>query len=208
MYFVKTPGIAHIFYRDLVWSIPGNEQKIYLTFDDGPDNSTTPRILDILNEHEINATFFCVGDKAKKHNKIIERIIAQRHSIGNHSYSHLKGTKVKTEDFIQDVEKCNEVIHSKLFRPPYGKLTRQQTRLLKEKYKIVMWSVLPGDFDDKVSKESCLIRSIKNTTKGTIIVFHDNLKTIDKVTYVLPKYIEHFKNLGFTFEPLEENLLQ
>jgi len=102
--------------------------------------------------------------------------------------------------------KCNELLKTNFFRPPYGSITNKQTRGLKNQFHIVMWSVLPGDFDEKVSKEKCLARSIRYTKSGSIIVFHDNLKSKEKVLYVLPRYLEHFSKLGYTFEALSEDL--
>ena len=208
MYFVKTPKIISYYYKDLIWKIPEKENKIYLTFDDGPGKRTTSSILDILDQYNAKATFFCIGNKAKENSKIIDQIREKGHAIGNHSHSHLNGNKTSAEEFFADIEKCNEVLQSNLFRPPYGKITRQQIKKLKNQYKIILWSLLPGDFDKNTSKEKCLRRSIKNTTKGTIIVFHDNLKTIDKIIYTLPKYLEHFSKSGFIFEPLGDHLFQ
>jgi len=206
MYFVKTPEIIRYYYKDVIWKIPDEEKSIFLTFDDGPDERTTNSILKILDQYNVKVTFFCVGKKAKENLKIIEKIGGNGHTIGNHSYSHVNGWRVKTDEYLKDIDKCNEVLHSKLFRPPYGKISRQQIKVIKNQYDIVLWSVLPGDFDKNVSKEKCLLRSINNTTSGTIIVFHDNINTIDKVIYCLPKYLEHFTKSGFKFKPLSDHL--
>ncbi|OQX72251.1 MAG: hypothetical protein B6D61_14420 [Bacteroidetes bacterium 4484_249] len=202
MYFVKTLKIVSLIYRSLIWEIPEKEKIIYLTFDDGPEEKFTPEILQILDRYKAKATFFCVGENSKKNPGIIQQIIKAGHAVGNHSYSHLKGNRTNTEEFINDIKKCNDILKTKLFRPPYGKISRRQIKRLKEDYNIIMWSVIPGDFDDKVSKELLLKRSIKYTKQGTIIVFHDNIKTKEKVLYALPKFLEHFINMGYNFEKI------
>ena len=206
MYFVKTPGIIKIFYQNVIFDIKGKEKTIYLTFDDGPDIDVTPDVLEILQKFNAKATFFCVGNKAVNHPELLEKIREMGHSIGNHSYSHIRGNYVKANVFYDDIEKCDMIINSKLFRPPYGKITRNQIEKLRSKYYIILWSVIPGDFDNKVSKEKCLDRSVKYTKGGSIIVFHNNLKAKEKVLYVLPQYLEHFSKLGYTFEALSEQL--
>lgn len=202
MYFIKSPRLFDIFYPQLIWRIAGTEKKIYLTFDDGPDESVTPELLNILEQYNAKATFFCVGKKVDKLPQIVKQITAAGHSIGNHTYHHLKGKNVGTKSYMEDISACDFLLNSSLFRPPYGSIKQKQIKRLKEQYKIYMWTVLPGDFDQNVSKEKCLHRSIKHTKKGTIIVYHDNEKSRDKVLFTVPKYIEHFQKLGYTFEAL------
>jgi len=208
MYFVKTPKIIRYYYKDLIWKVPEEEKRIYLTFDDGPDKRTTNSILDILDQYNAKATFFCVGKKVMEVPEITNQIEKKGNTIGNHSFNHLNGWKTSTEEYLLDIEKSNKVMQSNLFRPPYGRITRQQIKILRDQYNIILWSVLPGDFDSKTSREKCLSRSINNTTRGTIIVFHDNIKAIDKVIYSLPRYLEHFTKLGFKFEPLSDLLFE
>lgn len=202
MYFVRSPKLFDLFYPDLIWRLPNAEKKLYLTFDDGPDKLVTPKLIDILDQFKAKATFFCVGKKVEKFPELIKQMKEAGHSVGNHTFSHLKGKKASTESFLEDISICNDLLQSKLFRPPYGSIKRNQIKQLKDQFKIYMWSVLPGDFDQKVSKEKCLYRSIKYTNDGTIIVYHDNEKTKENVLYTIPKYIEHFQKLGYTFEAL------
>jgi peptidoglycan/xylan/chitin deacetylase (PgdA/CDA1 family) len=208
MYFVKTPLIVKLFFRNLIWNIDEFGNKIFLTFDDGPEPAVTPKILEILDKYKAKATFFCVGKKVVIHPGIPEQAIRSGHAIGNHSYSHIRGKKNSDNDFFSDIDRCNEMLKSNLFRPPYGSITLRQLSQLKKKYKIVMWEVLPGDFDNKISPEKCLSRSIRYSKSGTIIVFHDNQKSKDKVLYILPRYLEHFSKLGYTFEALNETYLK
>lgn len=202
MYFVKSPKIFDFIYPDLIWRIHTKEKKLYLTFDDGPDKNVTPELLKILNQFNAKATFFCVGKKVEKSSVLLNKIIKEGHSIGNHSYHHLKGKKVATNVFLDDVNLCSTLIPTNLFRPPFGSIKQSQIKLLKDQFKIFMWTVMPGDFDKNISKEKCLNRAIKHTKKGTIIVFHDNNEAKDKVFYTIPRYIEYFQKLGYTFEAL------
>ena len=202
MYFVKSPKMFDLLYPDLIWRIRSTEKKLYLTFDDGPDKTLTPELLTILDHFKAKATFFCVGKKIEKFPEILKQITSAGHSIGNHTYHHLKGKNVETDTFIEDVSTCDKLLQSNLFRPPFGSIKRSQIKQLKDQYKIYMWTVMPGDFDQNISKEKCLNRSIRYTKNGTIIVFHDNVKSKEKVLYTIPRYIEHFQKLGYTFETL------
>lgn len=202
MYFVKSPKIFDLFYPDLIWRMQGTEKKLFLTFDDGPHKSITPEILKILDHFKAKATFFCLGNKIDKFPEIIEQIKKDGHTLGNHTYDHLKGKSTPTTALMEDISKCDNLLNTKLFRPPYGSIKRKQIKQLKYQYKIYMWTVLPGDFDPNVSKEKCLKRSIRYTKNGTIIVYHDNEDSKEKVLYTLPKYIKHFQKLGYTFDAL------
>jgi peptidoglycan-N-acetylglucosamine deacetylase len=206
MYFVHPPVILRNIYKDLIWNVRISEKSIYMTFDDGPEKEVTPFILDILKDYNASATFFCLGKKAIKEPELIDKIKELGHTIGNHSFNHVRGKKISNPEFLNDVEKCNQVLKTKFFRPPYGSISRSQIQILKDYYHIVIWSVLPGDFDTKITGEKCLARSIKHTKSGSIIVFHDSLKAKDKVLFVLPRYLEYFSKLGYTFEALNEAL--
>jgi peptidoglycan/xylan/chitin deacetylase (PgdA/CDA1 family) len=203
MYFVKTPVILSLFYKNFIWKVNTKEKIIYLTFDDGPDEEVTPKVLDILDEYDAKATFFCLGNNAQKYPGIIEKIVKSGHVLGNHSYSHKNGYKSKLDEYIADVERCESVFKSNLFRPPYGRIKKSQAKILSENYKIVMWSVIPGDFDRKISKQKCLERSIENSGSGTIIVFHDSQKAKEKALFTLPHYLKHFKEQGFSFNKIQ-----
>lgn len=193
-----------------LWRIRRADNKsLFLTFDDGPVPVVTTLILDILKEYQIQACFFCVGENIDKNRKIFERIIAEGHSIGNHTYHHLDERHHSERDYLKDIALCSKAIGDLgtsqarvLFRPPYGRLSRSTEKAMRKK-KVAMWSVLSGDFDKKLSKEDCLQKTIEATIGRDIIVFHDNLKMVEKVLWVLPRYIEHCLNEGFKFERLE-----
>lgn len=182
--------------------MPPDDHGLYLTFDDGPNPETTPLILDILSAYNAKATFFCVGENIAKHPETFRQIIDAGHQVGNHAYNHLKGWETPTPEYIENVKKCSEVVESKLFRPPYGKMKRSQQKKLRRDYKIVMWTVLSRDYDQKIDARTCLEKTCKYTKPGAIVLFHDSLKTIDKLNIVLPEYLSMAREEGYTFKVL------
>jgi len=206
VYLVKTPNIVQSFYPSLNWRVRTSDNSIYLTFDDGPDEKTTPVVLQLLAKYKANATFFCVGEKVKKNKDLFNQLLKNGHTVGNHTYNHLNGKKTKLSDYLDNVKKADDLIGSKLFRPPYGRITSSQIKSLKDTYKIIMWTVLPGDFDNKVGADKVLSRSLRYSEKGSIIVFHDNKKFHDKMLFALEAYLEYFTNKGFTFNNLSDKI--
>tara|TARA_R110001592_G_scaffold166877_1_gene402136 strand:+ start:50 stop:667 length:618 start_codon:yes stop_codon:yes gene_type:complete len=205
MFLVKTPLAIKKSFPSLVWDIPNNTKTIYLTFDDGPTPEITTWVLETLKKHKIKATFFVVGENVKKHPEIYQQLINEGHAIGNHTYNHLNGWKTKSSDYLQNIEKCAELVDSNLFRPPYGRIKNTQIRKLKQHYKIIMWDVLSGDFDFKTSPEQCADNVIENVKPGSIIVFHDSAKAEKNLKYALPKALEYLKQQGFTFGVITED---
>ena len=236
-YFVKTPKIIQSLFPDYIWKIDTSSKEIYLTFDDGPIPEITPWVLKTLEKYNAKATFFCVGDNIKKHPEVFKEIISQSHAIGNHTFNHLEGWKTRTAEYLNNIDKTEEVIRNStfkkkrkekreerreerkphnhspttknqqlatnLFRPPYGKITKSQSKALSKKgYKTIMWDVLSGDFDQNTSKEKCLENVIKNTKKGSIVVFHDSKKAFKNLQYTLPKTLEYFTEKGYVFKTL------
>ena len=191
-------------YPDLIWDIRQNEKKLYLTFDDGPTPVITDKILEILDHYNARATFFCLGRNVEHHPEIYQRILGKKHAVGNHSYSHLKGWKTKHKEYFQDIELAGQFIQSKLFRPPYGQISRSQIKYLKKKYKIIMWEVMSHDYQHKLSKERSLKAVFRYAGEGSIVVFHDSVKAADKALHILPKILEEFTKKGYTFEAIEE----
>jgi len=186
--------------------MPGKEKTIYLTFDDGPTPGSTPEILSILHDHNAKATFFCVGDNVRKHPDIFKMIMNEGHSIGNHSFSHLNGWKTPPGGFVENVNRCREYFETGLFRPPYGSFTLSQYLLLHKKFRFILWSVLTWDFKGDTTPEQCLRYAVDNTGSGSIVVFHDSLKTIEKVRFALPRFLDHFQSRGYRFDPIPEKL--
>ncbi len=214
-YFVKTPSLIPILYRNQIWSFSSLEKNIYLTFDDGPTPVITDWVLEVLQQYDAKATFFCIGKNIEEHPTIFKKIINQGHTIGNHTYNHLNGWKTSTKEYLDSVLKMEKLIQilkpktlnleprtsNLLFRPPYGKIKASQTKSLQKLgYKTIMWSVLSADFDTTVDANKCLDNVIKNTENGSVIVFHDSVKAFDKLKVVLPKVLEHFNKKGYTFK--------
>ncbi|MFI2742064.1 polysaccharide deacetylase family protein [Zhouia sp. PK063] len=200
LYLVKTPKLVKKATPSLTWDITTNEKEIYLTFDDGPTPEVTPWVLQQLQKYNAKATFFCIGKNVKTNKTLYEQLLNEGHSVGNHTQNHKNGWKVNTNNYFENVHIAEEVITSNLFRPPYGKITPAITKkLLQRKYKIIMWDVLSADFDSTISKEECLNNVLKNTKKGSIVVFHDSVKAFKKLEFVLPKVLQHFTKIGYTF---------
>jgi len=201
---VKTPIVVKKMFPNYIWDIPTENKNLYLTFDDGPTPEITDWILDLLKKYNAKATFFCVGQNAEHHPEIINRITNEGHTLGNHTYNHIKGWKHKSKEYLKNVEKASKHINSTLFRPPYGQITpKQGKKLIKLGYKIVMWNILSLDWDKHVSKETCLDNVISKATKGSIIVFHDSQKALNNMQYTLPKVLDHFSKEGYSFEVIE-----
>lgn len=191
MYFVNTPYLLKKIYSGLIWEVPNNQNQIFLTFDDGPTPGITEEVLAILRKNNAKATFFCTGKNVEKTPVLYQHIVEEGHAVGNHSFTHQNGWRIKDADFIDDVKKCSNLISSNLFRPPYGKITFSQIDKLKTDFKIVMWSVLSADFDDAVTPQQCLKNSTEQIKSGSIIVFHDSEKAKKNMLYALPRFLEH-----------------
>jgi peptidoglycan-N-acetylglucosamine deacetylase len=205
-YFISTPWLIKKANQQCIWDIPSKEKTLYLTFDDGPDPVVTPFVLDQLKAYNASATFFCLGKNVEQAPDVYQRIIEERHGVGNHTYSHLNGWKTDDEQYLDDILKAKEVIDSNLFRPPYGRITPFQLKLLQGdnvNLKAVMWSVLSGDFDNKISSEDCYINVGRNVVPGRIVVFHDSKKAFAKLQYALPLVLEHFSKQGYKFESIK-----
>lgn len=202
MYLAKAPILLQWLYPTLTWHRNRSEKCLFLTFDDGPIPDVTPDIVKTLEDYQIKATFFCVGENIKKHPHLFDLLIDHGHRIGNHTYNHLNGWKTSHSTYLDNVARCQHLIQTNLFRPPYGRASRAQYASLRQQYEIVMWDVLSGDFDVNLSPEDCLTNVIKHTRNGSIIVFHDNMKAIPRVTYALPRAIEHWLTNGYTFDVL------
>lgn len=202
-FWVKTNAFVKKIFSNYIWDIPNNENKVYLTFDDGPTPQITEWVLGQLKNHNAKATFFCIGNNIEKHPGIFQKVIHEGHAIGNHTFDHLKGWKTETEEYIGNAKKCDLTIRENnsetlLFRPPYGKIKPSQSKILRRLgYKIIMWDIISFDFDAAISKEECLQNILKNVQSGSIIVFHDSIKAEQNLRYVLPLTLEFLKEKGF-----------
>jgi peptidoglycan/xylan/chitin deacetylase (PgdA/CDA1 family) len=202
LYIVRPTYLLRKVYPSAIWRMPAGERKIYLTFDDGPVPLVTPGVLDVLKEENIKATFFCVGENVEKHPDIYQRILADGHATGNHTFNHLNGWKTHGNHYLRNVLKCAELVDSGLFRPPYGRAKKSQMAALAGHYKIIMWDVLSYDYDKNTSPEQCLKNANDHVRNGSVIVFHDSLKAQRNMEYALPRFIRYAKEKGFEFEIL------
>lgn len=189
-------------YPQLLWKVRTDEKIIYLTFDDGPHPEITLKVLDVLGKYNAKATFFCVGNNVEKYPGIYHEILKSGNQTGNHTFHHLNGWKTKDEDYFNDISQCKTLVDSVLFRPPYGKIKRSQIKLLKKEFTIVMWSVLTYDFSQPICPQKCLQIALKNTGKGSIVVFHDSVKAVENMLFALPLFLQYFTDKGFKFQAL------
>ncbi len=202
MYPVKTPWLVKQLYPNLLWNHNRDQRCIYVTFDDGPIPIVTPFVLNILKQYDAKATFFCIGDNVNKHPDIFEQVKNAGHAIGNHTYNHLKGWKTDDQTYLDNFNKADELLHTNLFRPPYGRIKKSQIKLLKEAkpdLEIVMWDILSRDYDPKLKPETCLKNVLKHTGNGSIVLFHDSLKAFGRLEYVLPRAMEEWSKAGYEF---------
>lgn len=201
-YLVKTPGLLKKLYPGCIWNFPRDEKVIYLTFDDGPHPVATPFVLDTLKQFDAKATFFCIGKNVEEHPGIYKRILVEGHAVGNHTHNHLNGAKSVNEEYIANIKKAKKYIDSNLFRPPYGRITHFQVKLLNRAFRIIMWDVLSADFDDTISPEKCGKNVINNAREGSIVVFHDSAKAFKRLEKALPQSLEALAGKGFRFEAI------
>lgn len=205
MYLVKTPFWLRLIYPSLVWRKLNDSNKIYITFDDGPIPIVTDFVINTLKIYEASATFFCIGDNIRKHPEVFKRLKEAGHSIGNHTFNHLRGWDTDDDVYVDNIIKCHSLVQSDLLRPPYGRIKKSQISRVKAAFpgsQIIMWDVLSGDFDQQLSAEECLKNVIKHTRPGAIIVFHDSLKAFERLEYVLPRALKVWKEKGYVFEKL------
>ena len=210
---VKTSKFIQKIFPKLIWEYPSEEKTIHLTFDDGPTPEITDWTLDVLNKYNAKATFFCIGKNVEANPELFKRIVNDGHSIGNHTYNHLKGWKTKTKNYLDSIEKTAVVfksfnIETTLFRPPYGQIKPKQVKqLLQKNYDIIMWNILSLDWDKNTSKEKCLTNIINNTKSGDIVVLHDSVKASKNMMYILPKVLDYFSKQEYRFKRIPESNL-
>ena len=187
-------------YPKAFWRMDPREHSVYLTFDDGPIPEATPFILDTLAKYGIKATFFMVGDNVRKYPHLYERIKAEGHQVGNHTYNHMGSVRHTLKTYVKNTNKANDLIHSKYFRPPHGWMRPAAYIWLQRKYKVVMWDVVTRDYSRLLTAED-VVNNIKTYTRnGSIITFHDSLKSIDKLYTALPESLEWLISQGYQFK--------
>jgi len=212
-YFIKTPNLIKVLFKNWIWSFSKHEKVIYLTFDDGPTPEITDWTLNQLEKHNAKATFFCIGKNIVEHPEIFQKIIDNGHAVGNHTNNHLNNWKTTSTNYLKNIKDADKNISpfidtksstSKLFRPPYGKLGLNSSKKLRNLgYKIIMWDVLSADFDITISPEKCLNNVMANVESGSIVVFHDSIKASNNLKYSLPRVLKHYTEKGFVFKKID-----
>ena len=202
--FIEQPAVwLRWLWPKAIWRMNHNEKSVYLTFDDGPIPESTPFILQTLREHNVKATFFMVGDNVRKYPELYQQIVNEGHQVGNHTHNHISGFRHTLHDYSYNTEKANAYIHSHLFRPPHGWMRMAQYAWLSRRYKIVMWDVVTRDYSKWMTAQD-VFNTVKSYTRnGSIITFHDSLKSIDKLRFALPEALRWLKQEGYTFKTFE-----
>ena len=207
-YFIKTPWIVKALFPSYVWSLPAEDNAVYITFDDGPHPSITPWVLEQLREFDAQASFFCVGNNVQQYQDVYQQVLDAGHAIGNHTFHHLNGWKTEEQKYLDDIAKASALISTNLFRPPYGRIKQSQAKKLSSymqtsESKIIMWDVLSADFDSSVSPEQCLVNVVDNVAAGSIIVFHDSEKAFTNLKHALPGTLKYLKEAGFSLRKID-----
>lgn len=181
---------------------PGHQHAVYLTFDDGPIPEVTPWVLDVLDRYGIKATFFMVGDNVRKHPEVYEEVVRRGHRIGNHTMHHVSGFRLTRRSYLRDVAEARQYIDSDLFRPPHGWLRPRQTWALHEQFRVVMFDLVTRDYS-KWMRAQDVVRNVKLFARdGSVIVFHDSIKSWPRLQEALPKALEWLIAQGYEFRLL------
>ena len=194
---LQVPEILKSVIKNVVWRINPAKKVIYLTFDDGPNSRVTPLVLDILDRFEVKATFFCVGENVSRFPDVFDEVKRRGHTVGNHTFNHLKGFEYSTDDYVRNVKKAADYIDSKLLRPPHGQIKPSQIKALKDDYRIIMWDFITYDYDKRIEPEKIIAEVKKRSRNGSIVVFHDSLKAEKNVLQVLPEALRFWKENGY-----------
>lgn len=194
MFLKKIPSILTKGVKDITWHLSREERSVYLSFDDGPDPASTPPLLELLDRYEAKATFFCLSEKAKQHPELIELIREKGHQVGAHGFAHLDGWKTKDEAYLENARRSLDFLKTDLFRPPYGRISPSQLKILKKECRVILWDVMPGDFDEKLSAKQCSRSLEKNAQSGSIIVLHDRADFWEKLEEILKQSLPALKD--------------
>ena len=187
-------------YPDALWRMSPHERAVYLTFDDGPIPEVTPKVLEILRSYNIKATFFMVGDNVRKYPEVYQQVKDEGHRIGNHTYNHIGGFRHGIRRDLNNVEKADKLLHTDLVRPPHGWLKWEQYFFLRKHYQLVMWDLVTRDYSRRINAYRVLWNVRHYARPGSIITFHDSLKSKEKLYYALPRSIEWLRSQGYAFK--------
>lgn len=204
MFIEQPPQLIRCLYPSAIWRMDKDKKAVYLTFDDGPIPRVTPWVLDVLDRYGIKATFFMVGDNIRKHPNEFRMVVERGHRIGNHTFNHIRGLSYDINSYLENTDKaCRMMMNTNLFRPPHGYMSPKQYAELKKRYKIIMWDLVTRDYNRKFTGEQILQKVKKYARNGSIITFHDSLKSEENIRYALPKAIEWLMEQGYEFKVFE-----
>ena len=214
--FIEQPAVfLRWLYPTAIWRMSRKKKVVYLTFDDGPIPEATPFVLDTLDRFGIKATFFMVGDNVRKHPDIYRMVVERGHRVGNHTFNHIGGLRPSSaaklcrcfrhssEEYLENADKANRLLHTNLFRPPHGWMRLLQFKLLRKHYRIIMWDLVTRDYSKRVTAEDVVNNVKRYARNGSIITFHDSLKSIDKLQTALPEALQWLKDQGYAFKVIE-----
>lgn len=198
----RPPLLFRILFPEAVFRLGTKDKRIYLTFDDGPIPEVTPRVLDLLDRYGVKATFFMVGDNVRRHPELLEEVLRRGHAVGNHTMHHLKGAGVTTSRYLADVKEAEKYIKSHLFRPPHGWLRWKQAAAIKNEFTLVMYDLVTRDYSRHMTADDVFANVRHYARPGSIIVFHDSLKSLPRLFDSLPRSIEWLLEQGYEFRRL------
>ncbi len=202
MLIARIPSLITRSFKKMTFNIRDNSKSVYLTFDDGPTPKVTHWVLDKLDEYKAKGTFFCLGRNVDAHPEIFSEIVKRGHSVGNHTYSHMKGYSASTSKYLDDIHMADELIKSKLFRPPYGRILRSQVKAILPEFKIILWEVLSVDYNRKISGDTVSKNVINNVRPGSIVVFHDSDKARKNLYHALPEVLKYLQENGYEMKAI------
>jgi peptidoglycan/xylan/chitin deacetylase (PgdA/CDA1 family) len=199
----QPPKLLRWLYPRALWRMDKNVKAVYLTFDDGPIPNITPWVLDLLDKYNIKATFFLVGDNVRKHPEEFKMIVERGHRVGNHTFNHISGLKYLSYNYLENTNKADELINSTLFRPPHGWMRWGQYIVLSHRYTVVMWDLVTRDYSKRLNGHQVLRNVKKYVRNGSIITFHDSIKSEKNLKYALPRAIEWLLEQGYEFKTFD-----
>ena len=199
--FIEQPAVfLRWLYPTAIWRMSRKKKVVYLTFDAGPIPEATPFVLDTLDRFGVKATIFMVGDNVRKYPDIYRMVVERGHRVGNHTFNHIGGFRHSSEEYLEIADKANRLLHTNLFRPPHGWMRLLQFKLLRKHYRIIMWDLVTRDYSKRLNGPQVFEKVKKNARNGSIITFHDSLKSEENLKYALPRSIEWLLAEGYEFK--------
>ncbi|MCT4587510.1 MAG: polysaccharide deacetylase family protein [Carboxylicivirga sp.] len=201
---VQPPAALRLLFPNTRWRFNKSKKTLYLTFDDGPVEKETTWVMNLLDEYQIKASFFCVGENAHNNAHLLQELINRGHSVGNHAYNHLPAWKCSRQEYFDNIIKARPYIPGALFRPPHGQLYPWYMKELNSLFKkVVMWDVLSMDYDNRLSQQDVLQNVMRYTRNGSILLFHDSKKAWKRMHYALPSALDQLLKQGYQFKNIE-----